>query len=185
MSDSPQPGGAGPHSHPHHIPAAAAHGADSRRRLAQLMREAVAFSSQHVHQGGIPFTALVVDKDGAVVGRGVNRVREFHDPLAHAEVEAVRDACRTMGSHSLPGMTLLASGEPCALCYLSALYAGISQVLYAVDRDDAAAYGFDYRGTYSLYKSDPRDWRGLAVGHLPVPERLQPFLAFRSRLREP
>jgi guanine deaminase len=185
MSCSSKPGGACSHAQPDHILATAAHGADSRSRLAQLMKEAVAYCSHHVSHGGIPFSAFVVDMDGVVVGRGVNRVRELHDPLAHAEVEAVRDACRTLGSHYLPGMTLLASGEPCALCYMSALYAGISQVLFAVDRDDAAAYGFDYRSTYSLYKSDPRDWRGFVVGHLPVPEGLQPFLTFRSRLREP
>jgi guanine deaminase len=74
-----------------------------------------------------------------VVGRGVNRVREHADPLAHAEVEAVRDACRNAGNPSLHGMTLLTSGEPCAMCYLSAQYAGISRALYAVDRDEVAA----------------------------------------------
>lgn len=153
--------------------------------LTQLMTEAVAFSSQHVQGGGIPFTAFVVDASGTVVGRGVNRVRELHDPLAHAEVEAVRDACRTLGRASLHGMTLLASGEPCAMCYLSLLYAGISQVLFAVDRDQAAAHGFDYRGTYALYQRDPRDWRALAVGKLSVPGALQPFLAFSSRSRTP
>lgn len=171
------------HSRQDDIPMGKRGAVDPRKGLARLMEEAVAFSSEHVHGGGIPFTAFVVDASGAVVGRGVNRVREHHDPMAHAEVEAVRDACRTIGSASLHGMTLLASGEPCAMCYMSALYAGITQVLFAVDRDEAAAHGFDYRATYALYKSDPRDWRMLAVGKLPVRDGLQPFLAFRSRLR--
>lgn len=157
--------------------------ADPRGDLAQLMQAAVAYSTEHVHSGGIPFTAFVVDHHGKVVGRGVNRVREHCDPLAHAEVEAVRDACRHAGSASLHGMTLLASGEPCAMCYMSALYAGISRVLYAVDRDEAAAQGFDYRSTYALYQSDPREWRALGVGKLAVPDGLQPFKAFRARLR--
>ena len=156
---------------------------EPRGELTRLMRAAVAYSTEHVHSGGIPFTAFVVDGNGRVVGRGVNRVREHHDPLAHAEVEAVRDACRSLGSSSLHGMTLLASGEPCAMCYMSALYAGISRVLFAVDRDEAAAQGFDYRSTYALYQSDPRQWPALAAGKLEVPERLQPFQAFRSRLR--
>lgn len=183
MTSSKKRGVSCSHSHQDDILAGEPGAADPRGGLAQLMKEAVAFSSKHVHGGGIPFTAFVVDTNGTVVGRGVNRVREQNDPLAHAEVEAVRDACRTGGSPYLRGMTLLASGEPCAMCYLSALYAGIAQVLFAVDRDEAAAHGFDYRGTYALYKSDPRDWRALAVDKLAVPEGLQPFLAFRARSR--
>lgn len=154
---------------------------DLSTRLPLLMEEAVAFSTKHVHDGGIPFTAFVVDASGTVLGRGVNRVREHHDPTAHAEVEAIRDACRARGTSYLHGATLLASGEPCAMCYLSALYAGISQVFFAVDRDEAAAHGFDYRGTYTVFASDPRNWQSPVVRKLPVSEGLRPFLAFRSR----
>ena len=154
-------------------------------RYTQLMEEAVAFSMEHVHDGGIPFTAFVVDHDGVILGRGVNRVRKHHDPTAHAEVEAIRDACRTHGVSHLHGKTLLASGEPCAMCYMSALYAGISQVFFAVDRDEAAAHGFDYRDGYEFFADDPRSWRPMAVSRLAVPEGLQPFLAFRSGLRAP
>ncbi|MGB6102302.1 MAG: nucleoside deaminase [Pusillimonas sp.] len=155
-------------------------GGDSTECLTQRMREAVAWSSAHVHGGGIPFTAFVVDAQGTVLGRGVNRVREHHDPTAHAEVEAIRDACRATGRPHLHGTTLLASGEPCAMCYLSALYAGVSQVLFAVDRNEAAAHGFDYRNTYALFAKDPLDWRVPAVHKLPVPDGMQPFLTFRS-----
>lgn len=157
--------------------------ADPHGELTRLMKAAVAYAAEHVHSGGVPFSAFVVDDDGRVVGCGVNRVREHRDPLAHAEVEAIRDACRSLGSPSLHGMTLLASGEPCAMCYMGALYAGISRVLFAVDRDEAAAQGFDYRGTYALYKDDPRRWRLPASAKLEVPEGLQPFEAFRARLR--
>lgn len=156
--------------------------AERSARHTRLMEEVVAFSVDHVHDGGIPFTAFVVDQDGVVLGRGVNRVREHHDPTAHAEVEAIRDACRTHGTTRLQGTTLLASGEPCAMCYMSALHAGISQVLFAADRDEAAAHGFDYRGTYRLLVHDPRTWRSPVVNKLAVPERLRPFLEFRARL---
>ncbi|MCV2219519.1 nucleoside deaminase [Thauera sp. Sel9] len=154
---------------------------DFDERLMQRMKEAVAWSGEHVHGGGIPFTAFVVDARGTVLGRGVNRVREHHDPTAHAEIEAIRDACRTAGTPYLRGLTLLASGEPCAMCYLSALYAGIEQVYFAVDRNEAAAHGFDYRGTYALFSRDPLAWQSPAVRKLPVPEGMQPFLAFRSQ----
>lgn len=154
--------------------------ADLSNSFAQLMTEAVAFSEAHVHEGGIPFTALVTDAAGNILGRGVNRVRAHHDPTAHAEVEAIRDACRTHGTPYLKGAILLASGEPCAMCYMSALYAGIAQVFFAVDRDEAAAHGFDYRGTYALFAEDPRTWRFPAVRKLPVPDGLRPFVDFHS-----
>jgi guanine deaminase len=157
--------------------------AECSERHFRLMEEAVAFSMDHVQDGGIPFTAFVVDQHGVVLGRGVNRVREHHDPTAHAEVEAIRDACHTHGTTHLLGATLLASGEPCAMCYMSALHAGISQVFYAVDRDEAAAHGFDYRGTYRVFAHDPLDWRSPSVSKLVVPEGLRPFLEFRAKLR--
>lgn len=152
-------------------------------RLTKLMEQAVAYSREHVNGGGIPFTALVVNSNGAVLGRGVNRVCAHHDPTAHAEVEAIRDACRTQATPHLHGAILLASGEPCAMCYLNALYAGISQVYYAVDRDEAAAHGFDYRGTYRVFADDPHRWQTPAVERLAVPDRLRPFLEFSSMRR--
>lgn len=67
------------------------------------------------------------------------------------------------------------------MCYLSALYAGLTQVLFAVDRDEAAAHGFDYRRGYSSLASDPREWTSPIVDRLAVREGLQPFLAYRAR----
>lgn len=159
--------------------------AGTATRYQELMEETVAFSMDHVHDGGIPFTALVTDRNGNILGRGVNRVRERHDPTAHAEVEAIRDACRTHGTFNLAGATLLASGEPCAMCYMSARLAGIAQVFFAADRNEAAEHGFDYRGTYRLFADDPLHWKAPAAERLPVPKRLEPFQSFRSRLTMP
>jgi guanine deaminase len=157
--------------------------AGTASRYQKLMEEAVAFSMDHVHEGGIPFTALVVDCNGLVLGRGVNRVREHHDPTAHAEVEAIRNACRTHSTSNLSGATLLASGEPCAMCYMSARFAGIAQVFFAADRNEVAELGFDYRSTYRLFADDPLNWNAPAVEKLPVSRRLLPFQAFSSKLR--
>lgn len=151
------------------------------KHLAQLMTEVVAFSANHVEAGGIPFSAFVIDGDGEILGRGVNRVRDHCDPTAHAEVDAIRNACHSQGRFYLPGKILLASGEPCAMCYMSALYAGISHIFFAVDRDEAAIYGFDYRGTYDLFASDPHNWRAPLVSKLAVPEGLKPFHTFCGR----
>ena len=152
--------------------------ADTSSRLTQLMEAVIAFSMEQVYQDGIPFAAFVADHNGQILGRGVNRVRAHHDPTAHAEVEAIRDACRTRGTTHLTGTMLLASGEPCAMCYMSARSAGISKVFFAVDRDEAAVHGFDYRGSYRLFANDPRTWVLPKVSKLAVPDGLHPFLAF-------
>lgn len=146
-----------------------------------LMEEVVTSSMNHVCQGGIPFTAFVVARNGLILGRGVNRVREDHDPTAHAEVEAIRNAYRTHCISNRSGATLLASGEPCAMCYLCARSAGITQVLFAADRNEAAEYGFDYRGSYSLFSEDPMTWDVSSSAKLSVANRLGPFRAFQSQ----
>lgn len=140
----------------------------------QAMKEVVSYSAAHVHAGGIPFTAFVVDYRGEIIGRGVNRVIENNDPTAHAEVEAIRDACRSIGVHYLSGATLLASGEPCAMCYLNAAVAGIREVVFAVDRDDAARMGFDYRGSYQMLANFPGHWPLKARKH-ETSNALEPF----------
>ena len=126
--------------------------------LDQLVAEAVALSTRRVEEGGIPFAAVVANHRGEILGRGVNQVGEDRDPTAHAEVVAIRNACRHRQSAHLVDALLIASGEPCALCYMTALYAGIGEVVFAVDREGAARGGFDYRASYRLLNRDPADW---------------------------
>ena len=142
--------------------------------LEHTMSKLAAYAKEHVQEGGIPFAAFVVDAKGTILGRGVNRVLELHDPTAHAEVNAIRDACRTLGSHHLRGAILLASGEPCAMCYLNALFAGISAVYYIVDRNEAARAGFDYRSSYQLLEGFPEQWP-MHVGKHTISQALEPF----------
>ncbi|UTH72790.1 nucleoside deaminase [Chromobacterium sp. IIBBL 290-4] len=144
------------------------------------MQELVRYSCEHVRQGGIPFASFVINGQGEILGRGVNRVLENHDPTAHAEVEAIRDACLRAGRHHLHGLTLLASGEPCAMCYLNAYYAGIREVIFAVDRDDAAAAGFDYRGSYRMLAAFPRQW-AMQYRKLAVAGAFEPFKLFQAQ----
>lgn len=126
--------------------------------LMDLVDHAVNLSIEHVNSGGIPFTALVADSRGKVLGTGANRVHDDYDPTAHAEVVAIRNACIQQQASSLQGMTLIASGEPCAMCYICARCAGISQIVFAVNRHDAAKAGFDYRSSYELLATDPLQW---------------------------
>ncbi|WP_395348885.1 nucleoside deaminase [Variovorax sp. UC122_21] len=97
----------------------------------RFMQRALALSAQALHEPGTePFGAVVV-KDGAIVGEGFNHSVAHHDPTSHGEVEAIRDACRKLGSVDLSGCELYTSCEPCAMCVAAMHIAGIAQLYYA------------------------------------------------------
>lgn len=91
---------------------------------------------------GGPFGAVVV-KDGRIIGRGWNQVTTTNDPTAHAEVVAIRDACRELKSFHLEGCRIYASCEPCPMCLAAIFWARIDRIYFACTRQDAAAAGFD------------------------------------------
>jgi guanine deaminase len=106
-----------------------------------FMREALRLAAQNRDCQGGPFGAVVV-RYGQIIGRGQNRVIRDNDPTAHAEIVAIREACRTLGGYWLPGCEIYSSCEPCPMC-LSALYwARIERGYYAATQEDAAAAGF-------------------------------------------
>lgn len=110
---------------------------------AQFMQEAIRLAEEGVRQDrGGPFGCVVV-RDGKVVGRGANQVTSTNDPTAHAEVTAIRDACRQLGTFQLDGCVLYASCEPCPMCLAAIYWARIPEVYYGNTRQDAAAIGFD------------------------------------------
>ncbi len=149
--------------------------------LLEQMNLAIADSVDHVSKGGLPFAAVVLDERGKIVGRGVNRVSARNDPTAHAEIEALRDACDHLGTARIQGATLLATGEPCALCLLAIAYAGITSVHFSVGSDQAARHGFDYRNDRQRI-SPPGMWSPpLTLEKLDTPTSLDPFLLFLER----
>ena len=91
---------------------------------------------------GGPFGAVVVQA-GQIVGEGQNRVLELCDPTAHAEVLAIRDACRRQGRVHLEDCELYASCDPCPMCLASGLWAHVGRIWYSATREDAARAGFD------------------------------------------
>ena len=133
---------------------------------------AVDLAVRNVADGGGPFGAVVV-RDGVVLARGQNRVTRDNDPTAHAEVQAIRAACRELGSFSLAGCTLYSSCEPCPMCLASALWSRVDRVLFAADRDDAARGGFDDRAFYDLFDTPRSTWAVPVVqqrdGNSPAP----------------
>ena len=107
------------------------------------MRQAISLSRTHMEAGdGGPFGAVVV-RQGLVIGEGWNQVTSANDPTAHAEVMAIRDACRRLGSYSLAGCELYSSCEPCPMCLAATYWARIDRLYFANTREDAALIGFD------------------------------------------
>ena len=114
-----------------------------------FMREAIRLSEEKMEAGeGGPFGAVIV-LDGTIVGRGWNRVTSANDPTAHAEVEAIRDACATLDTFSLAGCEIYTSCEPCPMCLAAIYWARIDALYYAATRDDAADAGFDDKLIYN------------------------------------
>lgn len=130
-----------------------------------LLARTVELAVQNVASGGGPFGALIVGPDGAILAEGQNRVTRDLDPTAHAEVVAIRAACRAIGDFSLAGATLYCSCEPCPLCLSAALWARVDRVVFAADRDDAARGGFDDREFYELFEQPRSAW------HVPIESR--------------
>jgi guanine deaminase len=104
--------------------------AERPERDLAFLRRAVALAVGNADRGQLPFGALVV-RDGEVLASGVNSQLADHDPTAHAEVAAVRSACRRLGTTVLAGATLVSSCEPCAMCHVVAVAAGIGRIVYA------------------------------------------------------
>ena len=117
---------------------------------------------------GGPFGAVVV-RDGQVIGTGRNRVLADGDPTAHAEVLAIRAACRSIRDHRLTGCAVYTSSEPCPMCMAALYWARVDRVLYANVRRDAAEIGFDDEWLYLELAAAVSD-RKLTMSRLPSSE---------------
>ena len=108
------------------------------------MKEAINLSN---NSDGGPFGAIIV-KDEHIIGRGNNKVTVNNDPTAHAEIVAIRDACKNIENFSLKGATIYTSCEPCPMCLSAIYWARIDKIYYANTREDAANIGFDDKEIY-------------------------------------
>lgn len=154
-------------------------GTPGDRGDAAWLQQAVDLAVANVANGGGPFGALIV-KGGGLVAVGQNRVTADLDPTAHAEVQAIRAAARALGSFSLAGCTLYTSCEPCPMCLASSLWARLDRIVFAADRHDAAAGGFDDREFYELFARDRATW-ATAVQGLELPTATAPFEAWLAK----
>lgn len=107
-----------------------------------FMAEAIQEAYTGIQNGhGGPFGAVIV-KNGQIVGRGHNQVLALHDPTAHGEIIAIRDACQQLNSHDLTGAELYTTAEPCPMCLGAILWANIKTVYYGCNRVDSETIGF-------------------------------------------
>jgi guanine deaminase len=144
------------------------------------MEKAITLATTSVINGGGPFGALIA-KDGEVVALGNNQVTSTLDPSAHAEVSAIRAACKKLDTFSLEGCVLITSCEPCPMCLSTALWARVDRLVYSADRHDAAVAGFDDRKFYDLFEKKPASMWPMSVEHLDLPSRTAPFDAWLAK----
>ncbi len=133
-----------------------------------FMRRAIEIARSSLEiPGAMPYGAIVV-KDGRIIGEGLNRTLALSDPTSHGEVEAVRDACRRLGTTWLGGATVYTSCEPCAMCVSTMYMAGIGELYYAnTIAESAAMYGrlvaLDAKWTRRSEANDVRQQTGLPI----------------------
>ena len=151
-------------------------------RLMEFADLAIDLAVSNVKVNGLPFSAVILDQNGDLIGKGVNQVAKHLDCTAHAEIQAIREASRTENNASLAGAMLIASGEPCALCYLAIRMAGIQKVIVLSSRYEAEKNGFNYLWTYEyLNESFFHDVKVLTLDH---GRKLLPFQLAKMNLSD-
>lgn len=122
----------------------------------ELMTKAIELAEENVTNGGGPFGAVIA-RDGKIIATGVNRVTANHDPTAHAEVSAIRAACKELGTFDLSGCEIYTSCEPCPMCLGAIYWAHLDKMYYGNDKNDAKRNGFDDSFIYDEIALSPDD----------------------------
>jgi len=145
-----------------------------------FMRQAIALSIKGVaeNEGG-PFGAIVV-QNNVIVGIGNNQVTSTNDPTAHAEVVAIRDACKNLDSFQLEDCTIYTSCEPCPMCLGAIYWARPKRIVYACTKKDAAKYDFDDAFIYKELKT-PITKRKIPTEQLLRKEALVAFKEWKKK----
>lgn len=138
-----------------------------------FLQQAIEMAVDNVRRNGGPFAALVV-KDGVVIAAGANQVTRTNDPTAHAEMVAIREACRVLGDFQLSGCDLYSSCEPCPMCLGAVYWARPANVFFAATQQDAAAAGFDDSLIYREIEMPPSQ-RSIPMRHLVDADATRPF----------
>ena len=140
----------------------------------KFMKEAIELAGENAASvTGGPFGALIV-KDGKIISARTNSVTPDNDPTAHAEVNAIREACRKLDTFDLSGCTLFTSCEPCPMCLSAAYWAKVDKIYFAAGRGDAADAGFSDAFIYDEF-SKSMDERSIPIEQIMSEEGKEPF----------
>lgn len=140
----------------------------------EFMKRAIELSRLHMQKGaGGPFGAVIV-KDGKIIGEGWNKVTSANDPTAHAEVSAIRDACKNISNFDLSGAEIYTSCEPCPMCLAAIYWARLDKIYYGNTRKDAANIQFDDDFIYQEVMKDLAD-RKIPIQQCGHDEAIQVF----------
>jgi guanine deaminase len=148
----------------------------------ELMRRAIELSAETslVQKAGGVFGTVIVDQNGEIIAEGANRVVAENDPTWHGEMEAIRKACKKVGSFKLDGCTLYSSAECCPMCAAAAYWAGIKKVFYAATVGDALEYGnFDDTMIYAELKK-PTTQRSIPAEQILRDEAVEVWKKYKS-----
>lgn len=146
----------------------------------KFLRHAVQLSAENiVHGKGGPFGAVIV-KDGKIIAEGSNCVTTVNDPTAHAEIEAIRSACKKLSNFSLKGCEIYTSCEPCPMCLGAIYWARIDKIYFANSRKEAAAIGFDDEFIY-MEIPKPINERSIPLIKIDIPEALEIFRTWQEK----
>lgn len=129
---------------------------------------------------GGPFGAVIVDSNNNVIAVASNTVLKDNDPTAHAEINAIRKACKKLNTHDLTGYKIYATGYPCPMCLSAIIWANIKEVYYGTDLKDAEKIGFRDQKIYDFINK--KDLTLLNVEQIKHDECLKLFLEYNNKI---
>lgn len=146
-----------------------------REEIFMKMEVDIALENVLTNRGG-PFGAVIV-RNGHLISIGRNQVTAKNDPTAHAEVEAIRAACKYLNRYQLTGCELYTSCEPCPMCLGAIYWARLKSIYYAGTSQDAAQAGFEDQYIYHQFTL-PKQKRSIPMIHIPTDNTYEPFNAW-------
>ena len=145
----------------------------------EFMQRAIELSVENIKNGGGPFGAVIV-KNGKIISEGTNRVTADHDPTAHAEISAIRQAAKKLNTFDLSGCIIYTSCEPCPMCLAAIYWAHLDKIYFGNTKTDAKNIGFDDSFIYDELKLNPAD-RKITMEHLLPDEAILAFEDWKNK----
>jgi len=145
----------------------------------RFLQQAIELALENVRRNGGPFGAVVV-RAGVAIAAGCNQVTSTNDPTAHAEIVAIREACRVLGAFQLGGCDVYSSCEPCPMCLGALYWARPSRIFFAATQQDAAAAGFDDSLIYREMQL-PAERRSIPTIHVTDEMAARPFAEWAAK----